>query len=404
MTSEGESITIYHPGSKNSNAGPDFTDARIAIGNLEWRGSVEIHTRASGWNDHKHDLDAAYENVILHVVWENDKAVKRADGSVMPTLELKNRIDLGLWDRYRKLYTSSEAIPCSNAWSSVDDVIKLSMLDKTVIQRLETRAKGVSAMFEKNKADWEETCYQILMKTFGFKVNADPFLQLAHAIPYKILLRHIDQPNQVEALLFGQAGFLEHGIEDEYSVILKREYRFLAAKYGLESKRLHKSQWRFLRLRPSNFPTVRLAQLAAVMLSNQKLFSTILITENYKELYDRLEVNQSPYWRTHYQFGKESGKVPSLGRSSIQNIIINTVIPLLTTYSIAHDEQRYLDRALDFLQYISAENNKIIRQWTALGYRVKNAFDSQALIELYNSYCLKRRCLECNVGATLIRP
>lgn len=404
VTTAGEHIEVFHPGIKNSHSGPDFSNARVRIGQLEWRGSVEIHINASGWHAHHHDDDPAYENVILHVVWEDDKPIVRLDNSPMPTLELKKRIDLNLWDRYRRLFASAESVPCAKSWPSVDDFIKHAMLDRVLVQRLETKAIAATELLEHVQGDWEETCYQLLFRNFGFKVNNDPFLQLAQGLPYNIIRKHINNPLQVEALMFGLAGFLEKVKEDEYSNLLKREYNLFQKKYGLEKKQMHKSQWRFLRLRPANFPTVRLAQLASLIVSRNQLFSAILDTENYKEFYSWLNVAQSEYWKSHYQFGKKSESVPSLGKSSVQNIIINTIVPLLAAYSLTHDDQRYMDRAVGLLQHIPAEKNTIIKRWQELGYTVKTAFDSQALIELHNSFCMKRRCLECNVGASLIRP
>lgn len=403
-TTSCELVQVLHPGMRNTHAGPDFSEAKIKIGNLEWRGSVEIHIKASGWNDHRHGDDAAYEKVILHVVWENDKPISRSDNSAMPTLELKNKVDPSLWSTYKKLFTSAERIPCSSLWRKVDDLVKLSMLDKALTQRLETKASVVIEMLQRNQGDWEETAYQLLSKNFGFKVNTDSFQRLAESLSYRILLKHIDQPYQVEALLFGQAGFLEKVRIDEYTRLLVREFKLLEKKYGLESKRLHKSQWRFLRLRPANFPTVRLAQLAAVIHQRKNIFSTILNTIDFKDLYAWLAVQQSDYWKAHYQFGKVTNSVPVLGRSSIQNLIINTAVPLLAAYAITHDYHSYMERAVDWLQQIPAEKNTITRQWTELGYNAKTSFDSQALIELYIAYCMKRRCLDCAVGASLIQP
>lgn len=403
-TTAGETIQIVHPGIRNTHAGPDFSEAKVKIGDLEWRGSVEIHIKASGWNDHKHSDDAAYEKVILHVVWENDKPISRSDSTLMATLELKNRVDTALWSRYKKLFTSMDRIPCSSSWHKVGDLVKLSMLDKALTQRLEIKAGVVIEMLQRNQGDWEETAYQLLSKNFGFKVNTDSFLRLAESLPYKILLKHVDQPRQVEALLFGQAGFLEKVKADEYTRVLVREFELLEIKYGLENKRLHKSQWRFLRLRPANFPTVRVAQLAAVIHQRKNIFSTLVNTIDYKDLFAWLTVQQSDYWKTHYQFGKLTSSVPVLGRSSIQNLIVNTAVPLLAAYALTHDDQAYMDRAVDWLQQIPAEKNTITRQWTELGYTAKTSFDSQALIELYNAYCMKRRCLDCTVGASLIQP
>jgi hypothetical protein len=403
-TTSGELVQVLHPGMRNTHAGPDFSDAKIKIGALEWRGSVEIHIAASGWMDHHHGDDAAYEKVVLHVVWENDKLIVRSDGSPMPTLELKNRVDISLWNKFKKLLTSSESIPCASSWSRVNEVVKLSMLDKVLAQRLEAKAVVVLSMLDKNQNDWEETAYQLLCKNFGFKVNTDSFLRLAEIIPFKVLRKHINNTTQVEALLFGQAGFLEKVAKDEYSNLLKREYSLLITKYKLSDKQLHQSQWRFLRLRPANFPTIRLAQLAALLIQNQSIFSSIVDTVSYEDLYKRFAVKQSEYWQTHYQFGKAVERVFHLGKSSIQNLIINTAIPVLVAYGIRQDDQRYMERALDWLQHLPAEKNIITRQWFELGLKMKTSFDSQALIELYNNYCLKRRCLDCTIGTSLVKP
>ncbi len=403
-TAHGDDIHVFHPGNRNTNAGPDFSDARIKIGALEWRGSVEIHIRASNWIDHQHSTDRAYEQVVLHVVWENDKPIVRSDGTHIPTLELKNRLEPGIWERFKTLYTSAEPIPCAHGWASVPEIQKLSMLDRTLTQRLHTKAVQVQQLLTKNTNDWEQTCYQLLCKNFGFSVNAEPMLRLAEVVPYTTVLKHIDKQVQVEALLFGAGGFLDANHTDEYFMLLKREYDILQRKYSLADRQMHVSQWKFLRLRPANFPTVRLAQLAALLCTVRNLFSKILETTSYKEACSLLAAGQSAYWHTHYQFGVLSKTaIPSLGQSSIENIVINTLVPLLTAYGKLHDEQLYTDRAITWLQQSKAENNRIVRQWNALNYSVKTAFDSQALIELYKNFCMKRRCLECAVGSYLIK-
>lgn len=403
-TSSGETIRVIHPGNRNSDAGPDFSNAQVKIDELEWRGSVEIHIKASGWNDHKHSSDEAYEKVILHVVWENDKPIKRTDGSLMPTLELKPLVSDKLWERYKNLYTSADIIPCANSWSSVPDLSKLSALDNALMSRLKSKASAVNELFSKNGNDWEQTCYQLLSKNFGFSINAEPMLRLAEIIPYQILLKHLDKPIQIEAMLFGVGGFLEEAEDDEYVSLLRREYNILRKKYSFEGKQMNLSQWKFLRLRPANFPTIRIAQFAALLTSQKNLFSKIREAESFKEAYALFDVEQSAYWQKHYQFGKESKSViPALGNTSIHNLIINTVVPLLVAYGKIHDEQSYINRTTDFLQSIPAEDNKITRLWHPLNYKVKTAFDSQALIELYNNFCRKRRCLECGVGSWLIK-
>lgn len=404
-TSEGDLLQIFQPGIRNAHSGPDFSEAKIRIGTLEWRGSVEIHIQASGWNDHCHSTDEAYEKVILHVVWENNKPIQRTDGSVMPTLELKNRVDLSLWDRYKRLFASIESIPCTNSWNAVPDITKFSMLDKTLMQRLESKARIVRSLLTENNDDWEETLYQLLCKNFGFKVNAESMLQLAQSLPFKILLKHADKHTQVEALLLGQAGFLEKIREsDEYTSLLRREYDLLSRKYDLKNRQMTVVQWKFLRLRPANFPTVRLAQLASLLFVKKNLFSAIIESPGSNELILLLNTDQSEYWQHHYQPGKKSkGIVPSLGDASMQNIMINTIAPVLAAYGQLHDDSTFIDRAIDLLQHNPAENNKIVREWSVLGYNANTAFDSQALIELYNNFCMKRRCLECAIGTYLVK-
>ena len=400
-TSAGETIQVFHPGIRNDHAGPDFSDAKIQIENLEWRGSVEIHIKASGWNDHHHSTDQTYEKVVLHVVWENDKPVQRTDGSVMPTLELKGRVDPKLWNRYKKLFTSSESIPCANRWPAVPALTKISMLDRTVVHRLQSKARLVKDILLENNNDWEETTYQLIGKNFGFKVNAEPMLHLMQVLPYKILLKH---PTQIEALLFGQAGFLEKTKNDEYTSVLTREYHLLSKKYDLSARQMNQVQWRFLRLRPANFPTIRLAQLATLLGSQLNLFSKILESSSYKSLVVLFDVDQSEYWKNHYRSGVRSpAPVPSIGKSSIQNIIINTIAPLFAAYSQVHDDDVYMNRAVQLLQDIPAEKNKITREWSSLGFALTSAFDSQGLIGLYNDFCMRRRCLDCAVGTYLIK-
>jgi hypothetical protein len=395
-TTSGESISVFNPGQRNPHAGPDFFNARIKIDDIEWIGSVEIHIYASGWIEHKHNTDAAYDNVVLHVVWSDDKPVSRSDGTTLPTLELKNRVNEHLLLHYRRLVYSPEAIPCSSKLFEVKPVVVSSMLDKVLVDRLEIKANSVLRMLERNGNDWEETCYQILTKNFGFKVNNDPFHQLSLALPYKILLKHADKLSQVEALLFGQAGFLEEENDDEYFSLLKREHKFLSQKYLLTEKRLNKIQWRFLRMRPANFPTIRIAQLAWLIHKGQKFFSTIIGIQNERELAEFFTVGQSEYWLHHYHFFKQFKKeIDTLGDESINSLIINTVVPILVAYGKAKDDQLCIDRAVSILQHIPAEINRVTRRWKELGLNVKTSFDSQAVVELYNNFCLKRRCLDC---------
>ncbi len=403
QTTSGESIQIFNPGIRNSHSGPDFSNARMKIGSMEWVGSTEIHIHASGWMEHKHDRDQAYENVVLHVVWKNDKPIKRNDGSLLPTLELRNRVNEQLLLDYQRLINSPESIPCSPFLHQIKEITKLAMMDRAVLCRLESKSKRVFDILHKNHNDWQETCYQILARNFGFKINADPFQQLAQLLPYKILRKHGDKLLQVESLLFGQAGFLEEDSDDAYYQLLKREYNLLRQKYSLSDRRLNKAQWKFLRLRPANFPSIRLAEFAALLFHRPSLFSALLETETFSEMVSLFSVEQSEYWTTHYTFFKRAkDRVSFFGESSISNIIINSVVPLLVAYGKAKDDQRYVDRAIAILQQVPSESNAIITQWRSWGMKSKSAFDSQALIELQNNYCTKRRCLDCTIGTSLI--
>ncbi|GHM99821.1 hypothetical protein WSM22_13110 [Cytophagales bacterium WSM2-2] len=403
VSSDDESLSVIKTGTPNSDAGPDFFNAKIKIDGIEWAGNVEIHIKSSDWNAHHHERDPAYYNVVLHVVWEDDRPVYLKD-TVLPTLELRNRVDLSLLQNYRKLVQSTTPIACEKTFPNVEEIIKLSMLDKALMQRLEAKASQVTDLLRYNKGDWEETTHQLLAKNFGFKVNADTFFQLSKSLPYKIIQKQ-SSLLQVEALLFGQAGMLETKTKDEYITALFTEYNLLTQKYAFGNLRLNPGQWKFLRLRPANFPTVRIAQFASMLYHVRSIFSFLTSVRSYAEICRLFARPQSSYWKSHYRFGKKAtGEVPSLGESSIQNIVINTVAPLLVAYGKYKDDDVYIERAVEFLQQLPAENNTITREWNDLGIKVNNAFDSQALLELHNSFCQRRQCLNCAIGIAILKP
>jgi hypothetical protein len=282
------------------------------------------------------------------------------------------------------------------------------MLDKVLMKRLQDKSLIVSYFLEENKQDWEETTYQLLAKNFGFKLNAEPFLSLSKNLPLKILQKHRDNLGQIEALIFGVAGFLKDENNetawDDYRKNLRKEFQFLASKYQLQDKILGQHEWKYLRLRPANFPTVRLAQFARFIHENANLFSVLIHLENVKSLANILKVKQSEYWTEHYVFGKKTeGKVPTLGNASVENVVINTVVPLLVAYANQKDNRDYLEKAIRLLEEISAEENNITKHWQSMGLKIKSAFDSQASIEWYNHFCLAKKCLECNVGVDILR-
>lgn len=404
-TLAGEPVEIFHTGLLNHNSGPDFSDAKLRIGSMEWAGSVEIHTKASGWYDHGHDLDPAYENVVLHVVWSADRKVQRSDGTEMPTISLEGRVDDSLINRFKKLVESTSSIPCEKLFFTVNDLVHYSMLDKALMLRLENRAQRISQLLAATNNDWEEVTYQLIARNFGFKINYDPFLQLANSVPRKILLKHGDNLTQIEALLFGQAGFLDFGLKDDYFQLLQREYKLLSAKYELSNQKLNKEHWKFMRLRPANFPSIRIAQFCALYFKNQNLFSKLIEAESESQLKSVFEIHTSDYWHHHYRFGRKTIRsISGMGKESVDNLIINTVVPLLVAYGKSQDDQGIIDRAISFLNALPAERNKITKSWEAFGFKPKNAFDTQALIELNNNFCLKRRCLACNIGSSILKP
>jgi hypothetical protein len=405
-TSDGKSLQIISAGSLNQDAGPDFEFAKILIEDIDWAGNVEIHLKASDWQQHRHEQNIAYNNVILHVVWEENQAIRRNDETSIPTLILKNRVNPKMLYSYQSLQAELGDIPCHRHFAQVKSLYHLTMLDKALIQRLEKKGEHVLNLWEANQKNWEETAYQLLAQNFGFKTNAAPFLRLAQNLPLKVLQKHRGDLSQIEALLFGQAGFLKILEEDDaedYPKNIKKEYQFLAKKYELNSHIISEVEWKFLRMRPPNFPTIRIAQFAQLINQTDNLFAK-LIQGSSEELKKDFRIKQSSYWQTHYHFAKPATKtVSSLGLGSIENIIINTAVPLLAAYSQAKDQSAYMEQAILHLENLPAENNKILKMWGKLGLKVKTAFDSQALLELHKSYCLPKRCLSCTIGTSIVR-
>ncbi|TWR27294.1 DUF2851 family protein [Mucilaginibacter achroorhodeus] len=404
-TTEGEELEIQSVGLHNKNAGPDFQNARIRIGETTWAGNAELHLSSSDWQRHGHTTDGAYDNVILHVVYTDDTPLMRADGKRVPTLELKDRIPAELHHRYHNLVFGNQSIiPCEGSISTVDGITMQNWLTRILVERLEKRSEAVIASLEQNRGDWEETFYQFLAGNFGFKVNALPFELLAKSLPQNILAKHKNNALQVEALIFGQAGFLDGELEEAYPKALQSEYNFLRKKYNLIPVENH--LWKFLRMRPQNFPTVRLAQFAALVLQSNHLFSKVLEIKEVKEmreLFRNISVNE--YWETHYRFGKESNaSSKSLGAASVDTLILNTVVLFLFSYGKHMKLQYYVSRALKMLENIPAEQNNITDDFVNLGIKINSAFDSQAVIELKNSYCNYKKCLQCGVGIKILKP
>lgn len=401
-TTTGQALQILQKGMHNLHSGPDFSNARIQLGDIQWAGNIEIHIRSSDWFRHNHQHDASYANIILHVVFNDDKPIAQANGIPVPTLVLKDRLDPSVWDKYQRFIENKTWIPCASQVKQVDEFIVSNWLERMTIERLARKSEGVLALLDKNTGSWNETFYQLLAQNFGFKTNAEPFLLLAQHLPESILAKQKASPIQIEALLFGVAGFLNEEFVDEYPNTLKQEFNFLQAKYNLTS--LPKHIWKFARMRPENFPTVRIAQFAALVLKSQGLFSQVLSISRTDALVGLFNVEANPYFAAHYTFDKATPPKPKrLGQSSIENILINTVAVTLFAYGINQNNQAYKLRALTLLNHIKPEDNTIIENWALVGVKAQSAQQSQGLIELKNLYCEAKKCLLCSIGISLLK-
>jgi hypothetical protein len=397
QTTEGEHVDIVATGYRNTNSGPDFLEARIQIGDKLWAGHVEIHMKSSDWNRHGHQTDKAYQNVILHVVYEND--TKSND---LPTLELKGRFDETLFANYQRFISSKSWIPCEKTIAQVPVFTRLSWLDCMAVERLESKAEAVTKILNANQFDWEDALYKLLMRYFGLKVNNEAFETLANILPFKTLLKHADNLLQVEAMLMGCAGFLEDDFTEDYPLLLKREFNVMKAKFNLLT--MPAERWKFMRMRPSNFPTIRLAQMAQLIHKNGCLFSKIREAKNAAEVKALFDVAASDYWETHYRFEAASEAKPKhLGDATANILIINAVVPLLFCYGKLHKDESVCEIAMQFLEETEAEDNAIIRHFAQCGIKAENAMQTQALLHLYNMYCKRKRCLECRIGNVLLK-
>lgn len=404
QTTNGENIEIYSAGIHNTDSGPDFQNARLKIGETMWAGNVELHLSSSDWEKHNHTADSAYDNVILHVVYRDDEPVIMNDGRNIATLELKNRISAELYGRYHNLVFGNQTIiPCEASIGKVDDFTLRTWFTRVLIERLEKKSAAVIAALQLNRGDWEETFYQFLAANFGFKTNALPFELLAKSLPQNILAKHKNSPKQIEALIFGQAGFLTDDFTDAYPQGLKDEYTFLRKKYSLTPGEQH--LWKFMRMRPQNFPTIRLAQFAALVVNSNHLFSKVMDTREIKGLQNLFtDIKVNPYWEEHYRFDKESKpSAKNLGPDSINIIILNTLVLFLFSYGKHNQLQHFMDRSLKLLESLPGEHNKIITDFHSLGVKTNSAFESQALLELKSYYCNYKKCLQCSVGNKILK-
>jgi len=403
-TTDGEPIELLQVGVINHHAGPDFSNARIRIGETTWAGSVEIHKKSSDWLAHNHQEDAAYQNTILHVVYQHDKEIYRNTGEAIPTLELKARIPQKYIKRYWVLLNNDNWVPCAAQLSSVLDLsARLWMwMDRLVVERLERKTKDIEDELKQTDKNWEETFYRFLARSFGVKQNTEPFEALARSLPLLILSKHKQDLFQLEALLLGQAGFLEEEMKEPYPQKLRKEYQFLQQKYELVP--LLASSWKFGRMRPANFPSIRLAQFAVLVKQSNHLFSKILDEENIEALRAMFQLQLEGYWKTHYRLDEPSPeRNKSIGKGTIDLFLINTVVPFLFAYGRYRGLDKYKERAIRLLEELKPEQNSIIENWKKLGIAADSAFGSQALIQLKKEYCDSKRCLDCSLGHRILQ-
>jgi hypothetical protein len=398
---EYKQIKVLNPGIQNYNSGPDFTGAQIKADEVTWVGNIEIDIKSSDWYRHGHHVNKDFNNVVIEVVNVYDKNVISENGRKVSVIEIK--IEPEILNKYTDFLENKTFIPCSSDIKDVDPVKMQLWLGNVLVERLRAKSEYISGILKSNKNSWEDTFYQLLARSFGFNVNSDPFEWLAKSLPLKYLAKHHKNIIQLEALLFGQAGFLfDNIIENQYHKDLKKEYQFLKTKYQLIP--IEKHLWKFMRIRPSNFPTIRISQFANQIFKSHSLFSKIIHENSLDNIRQLFDIEASEFWNNHYNFDSQSNfKKKSLGEESIDKILINTVIPIIFVYGESTNNESLKERAINFLENIIPERNNIIDKWKDLGVKIPSAFYSQALLNQKKEYCTHGRCLECGIGIEILK-
>lgn len=390
-------LQIINPGTYNTNQGPDFLNAKIKVDGTIWAGSVELHIRTSEWLVHKHSQDSNYNNVILHVVWINDMEPQLP----FPALELQHIVPKLLLDKYNNLMHGTKLIPCENQLRNIESINLLAWKTRLLSERLQTKTIQVENFLKLNKMNWEETCWWMLARNLGAKVNSDAFEKIARSIPLNLLGKHRHQFIQLEAILMGQAGLLNKPFEEDYPAMLQKEFIFLQHKYKLKNP--HAPLY-LLRMRPANFPTIRLSQLANLIYNNDHLFSKFSEATGISSIEKILSVSANDYWHYHYLFDvPTSFKIKNTGKHMIRNIMINTVVPMIHAYGQVYNNEKYINKAIQWLTDLPAEENNITAAFKKMGIDNKSAYDSQALIQLKHFYCDQKRCLQCAIGNSILK-
>jgi hypothetical protein len=400
-TTAGEVILIVSVGQYLELAGPDFFNAQLIIGNQKWAGNIEIHINSSDWYHHHHEQDSAYENVILHVVWQHDAEIFRRNNIEIPVLELQSYVDPKLLTSYTALRSPKSWIYCENQLEGFSNFILNNWLERLFFERLERKSTPILELLKQTNSDWEAVLFLLLAKNFGLNTNGESFLAIANAIPFSVIRKESFNLENLESLFLGSAGFLNGPVEDTYAIDLQFRYHYLLNKYQLERPIIANIQ--FFKHRPDNFPTIRLAQLAALYHSNQNLFSNLIEMRSVKEIETILSSSISHYWLTHYQLDRLSPyKKKPLSKSFKDLLIINTIVPL--QFAFAKSQGREItEGVLQLLKEIKAEKNTILDKFKLVGFLANNAFESQSLLQLKNEYCTKSNCLQCAIGIELLQ-
>lgn len=400
-TETNETISINSVGQHNFNSGPDFFNAKLKINDQLWAGNVEIHIKSSDWYLHNHEQDPAYDSVILHVVWEHDTEIFRKDNTPIPTLVLRDYIDFTLLNNYKKLFAKQNSwINCENDFASTDSFVFNNWLERLYFERLERKADTIELLLEESKNNWEAVLFKMLAKNFGLKVNGEAFFSLAQSVDFSVVRKTQSNLQSLEALLFGQANLLSDSVEDAYFIALSKEYEFLKQKFQLKENQVLPLQ--FFRLRPPNFPTIRLSQLANLYHEHQNLFSKIIEFDKLEDFYTLFNVSTSAYWETHFTFKKESKKsTKAITKAFTDLLLINTILPLKFCY--AKQKGQDIDTSIvEIASKINSEKNSVIDAFNKLKKVSKSAFQSQSLLQLKNEYCVKNKCLQCAIGNSLL--
>jgi hypothetical protein len=400
-TSNSEDITISNVGQYLELAGPDFFNAQITIGGQKWAGNVEIHLKSSDWYVHHHERDAAYENVILHVVWEHDTEIFRENNIEIPVLELKNHVDKTVLDNYQLLMMPKSWIFCEKQLNTIDGFTLRNWQERLFFERLERKSEPIQELLAQTNNDWEAVLFCLLAKNFGLNTNGDVFFKIARSMPFSIIRKESFEQENLEALFFGNASLLDGQKEDNYHKNLKFRFDYLVHKYQTEKSSFEPVQ--FFKHRPDNFPTIRLSQLSSLYHIEQNLFSKISTIDSLGSIYALFKIAPSDYWQEHYQFDKKSPmKKKMLSKSFIDLIVINTLIPILFAYAKSQGKE-ISENLIELINGIGPENNAIIEKFNSFGLRSANAFETQSLLQLKNEYCNKSKCLECAIGMELLK-